>query len=397
MYRASILRLAPRKVWSSRHLPKMKGLNLSIAGGGGGVPPLPETVKVTLVPEWREDALLESSQWVGEGDAVVSLDTSSVDATTTISAFVSVEEEAAAAAAAAAAAGSSSKSKKKKVLASSCDVADGDWPSTPYTSSSAGPGEEPPPPSGKLEITLRVPSKLDLSARLDSGDVEIPGKLEGHDILVTTGAGEINVDKLRAHRITLSAGGGGGGTGFLGVKRLVEAEDAKLRGAMVHAKMISGRNVSVDSFEPFGTKGRCRRDGDHEQQQQQQQQPRAKIDVGSLYVSGSQAAAISALYDSSEDECPCAVRIKSNHGAVDVDLQVKSRSAVATIDDYGTRVGLVELGGVSGECSVSVKGEETAPQSSSDEDEESGPDGDEDDVSGRISRRLILFDLIRFT
>jgi len=76
---------------------------------------------------------------------------------------------------------------------------DNEGPSTPYTSSATSdPDAFPPPPfpPSSLEIKLRIPSKLNLDVSLSSGNIEIPKKLEGDDIHITTGDGNVIVSKV---------------------------------------------------------------------------------------------------------------------------------------------------------------------------------------------------------
>ncbi|GMH52634.1 hypothetical protein TrRE_jg4550 [Triparma retinervis] len=187
---------------------------------------------------------------------------------------------------------------------------------------------------------------MNLAVYLSSGNIEVTSKLEGDDIHLSTSSGSIVVSKLRAHRISLSA------PSFVGVSSLVEAEDGRISGGRIRAKMLNGRNMHLtgtsctppSSLDPNLLSAFDDDDGG------------AKIDVGSLYTSDTSPAFISTKRDRG-GPFGCAVRVKNSHGGLNVDVASEGEGGSSgVVDMYGRREAVVELGGISGSCNLKVEG-----------------------------------------
>jgi hypothetical protein len=181
-------------------------------------------------------------------------------------------------------------------------------------------------------VTLKIPSKLNLAVSISSGDINVTSKLEGDDIHLSTSSGSIIVSKLRAHRVTLAA------PSFVGVSSLVEAEDGRISGGRIRAKMLNGRSMHLlgtscaplSQVRPSLLTAFDADDGG------------AKIDVGSFYTSDTSPAFISTQLDRG-GPFGCAVRVKNSHGGLNVDVTSQGYGAEEGVDMYGRKEAVVEV------------------------------------------------------
>ena len=186
-------------------------------------------------------------------------------------------------------------------------------------------------------VTVQVPEQVNLECNLEGGgSIVIPNKIEGDVTLLTT-SGDVRVSKLRGHKLQLEADS-------VHVSSLLEAESLQVKGRL-RAKQIHGRNVVIECTGSESAPPLVKGDEDDEG---------SLIDVGSLYIAGGGATLTTSGHARRR-----AIRVKSNHGAVQVNA---AGCAVPTeICPYTEeRYPLVELGGVNGSCEVSVAKTEEA-------------------------------------
>lgn len=194
-------------------------------------------------------------------------------------------------------------------------------------------------------LTVQVPEKINIACTLESGgSISVSSKIEG-DVRLFTDDGDISVSKVRGHVVELATGGP---HNTIYVSKLIEAQSlsVRTRGGRLRAKQLHGRSVEIvvepvqaPSSTPIDV--RFQEDADDEG---------SLVDVGALFMSGSGGASINIG--------PCrpvrrAVRVKSHHGALEVIAKHVARpSAINNFND--TIYPLVELGGVNGNCEVSI-------------------------------------------
>ena len=214
-------------------------------------------------------------------------------------------------------------------------------------------------------LTLQVPEKLNLICELvhgngsDSrggGSITIEQKLEG-DVKLLTQNGDIRVTKLRGHSIELCSTGEGNSP-VIYVKDLLEAQKISLETTgRVRAKQIHGNKINIAvkaKNDPMPTGESILEDSDDDG---------SLIDIGALFVSERGGATI-------DVSGPCqlsrrAIRIKSNHGPV----QVRTHKLTQPIERNkftDQLYPILELGGVNGNCEVSMEGTNLCEDSGSD-------------------------------
>jgi hypothetical protein len=181
-----------------------------------------------------------------------------------------------------------------------------------------------------ISVVAQVPEKLNVSCHLEhGGTVAIEKKLEG-DVELSTSQGDILLNKVRGHRISLQA------TGTIYASDVLEAQHLTISTSYgrVRAKRIHGSQVVVQVH-------------DHHYQKDDvalmdEDDDGAVIDISSLYVSGSGSANLVAESSGAvqSDATTKSIRCKSHHGHVNVQ------------GDH-----MVELGGANGSFDVDCKGE----------------------------------------
>lgn len=190
-------------------------------------------------------------------------------------------------------------------------------------------------------LIATVPEKCNLTCHLERGDIDITSKLEG-DANLSTSDGNISVSKLRGHSVSLSTEGcTSASTGIIFVKKAIEARAVDVSTpTRLRAQMINGSSVRISALtKSVSTKGKLDADDGG-----------AAIDIGSLYVSSGASIADSAAKltvrgPALNDKL---VRVKSLHGHLSVDARV---SMPRTCGEHP----LVDLGGVNGSCDVLVE------------------------------------------
>jgi hypothetical protein len=220
-----------------------------------------------------------------------------------------------------------------------------------------------PASSSYVVVRLQVPEKLNLTCELlyqeddrseRDSSITVHGKIEG-DVKLQISNGDIVVSKLRGHSIHLETGG----RGNIYASQVLEAQTLKLlasngriRVKQIHASVanvvIDPRSLtSVDNDTTPGDSIQIMgEDNDDEG---------SLIDISSMFVPGSNGGAVVSVLGS--DAHPLqrrAIRIKSNHGPVQVTttgVQVPRTINPVTQQLYP----IIELGGVNGSCEVSLE------------------------------------------
>jgi hypothetical protein len=192
-----------------------------------------------------------------------------------------------------------------------------------------------------LTLTAVIPEKCNIACELlEGGDVVIDKKVEG-DVSVKTVDGDVRVNKLRGHKISISAQGVDNtilATDLLEAQRLDIDTRGRVRAKKVHGSQV---NMQVDR-QDCGTHAHFVPTNDVDDEG-------SLIDISSLYAGGNGSAH---LYVSSGlPPEKRAVRIKSNHGHVSVETNVPH---VKSNDPC------VELGGVNGSFDVAIQNSPTS-------------------------------------
>jgi hypothetical protein len=192
-----------------------------------------------------------------------------------------------------------------------------------------------------LTLTAVIPEKVNISCELlEGGDIIIDKKVEGDAHLMTTD-GNIHVNKLRGHEISISAKGS---SNTILATDLLEAQNLIIEtGGRVRAKKVHGSHVKiqVDRQEAGNTEFLPTNDVDDEG---------SFVDISSIYVAGNGSADLH--LSSAEAPEKSAVRVKSHHGHVAVKTTVPpSRSADSP---------KVEFGGVNGSFDIQIHGTSAA-------------------------------------
>jgi len=212
-----------------------------------------------------------------------------------------------------------------------------------------------------------VPEKLNLICDLvggNGGSIKVEGKLEG-DVQLTTRNGNISVTKLRGHVIDLkaAAGGGDGGTTTIYARDLLEAEKLSVTatdGARIRAKQVLGRRIqlsvrgSTKQEESLCSTESPASTSEPTVVEMDEDDEGSLVDVGAMFVSGDAGATIDVEGPFTAQLARRAVRVKSNHGPLEVLVDgccMPTEESPITGDKYP----LVELGGVNGNCEVSIR------------------------------------------
>lgn len=187
-----------------------------------------------------------------------------------------------------------------------------------------------------LTLTAVIPEKCNLSCELlKGGDIVIERKVEGDAHLVTSN-GDVFVNKLRGHEISISAQGL---SNTISATDLIEAQklDISTRGR-VRAKKVHGSqvNIQVDGTDTIDASFSPTNDVDDEG---------SLVDISSIYVAGSGSANV--FVSSTVSPEKRAVRIKSHHGHVSVETNVPPCSTATEPS--------VELGGVNGSFDAKIQ------------------------------------------
>lgn len=211
-------------------------------------------------------------------------------------------------------------------------------------------------------VTLVVPEKVNIVCELErGGSIDVTNKLEGDARLMTTD-GDIRVKKLRGYTVDLETRSTGS---IIYATDLLEAYKLKLsmlQGGRLRAKRIHGESVDIQVTAPHNN---LQEPSAHSEALDEDDDG-SLIDVSSMYVSGAGGAQVSLRTGLRPEKR--AVRIKSHHGPVLVDIEGVHRPTMKNMmltkgDDKssmgeGHHYPLVELGSVNGSCEVSIR---TAP------------------------------------
>eukprot|EP00980_Cylindrotheca_fusiformis_P003175 scaffold721_cov131-Cylindrotheca_fusiformis.AAC.65 len=208
----------------------------------------------------------------------------------------------------------------------------------------------------ETSIELEVPEKVNLECDLSNGgSVSIHNKIEG-DVQIFTSDGNIIVKKLRGHAIDIHAAGPGN---LISSSDLLEAQSLKiilpqpgrLRVKRIHAKSCKVVLGNERKSEASKISSSALFDNDDSG---------AVCDISSLYATGEAYFNVK-----STDETKQAVRIKSNHGHVV--LEVSGSKPATKNEAMGTSLPLVDVGGVNGSCEVFIRRDGSAMGSNDDE------------------------------
>lgn len=194
-------------------------------------------------------------------------------------------------------------------------------------------------------IELEVPEKVNLECDLSNGgSVSIHNKIEG-DVRIFTSDGDVMITKLRGHTIDIHAKGHGNcisSTDLLEAESLVIAlpHPGRLRAKKIHAFRCDVKlNEGKDDVSRYSSQKLFDNDDIG-----------ALCDISSLYVTGE-----AFIHVNSSDKSKQAVRVKSNHGHVVVDV---SGPIPTTKNELrGEILPLVDMGGVNGSCEVFIRGD----------------------------------------
>mmetsp|Transcript_31959 Transcript_31959/g.46572 ORF Transcript_31959/g.46572 Transcript_31959/m.46572 type:complete len:621 (+) Transcript_31959:96-1958(+) len=242
----------------------------------------------------------------------------------------------------------------------------------------------------QIVLEATIPEKCNVTCELLSGgNISIPkGKIEG-DVNFCTSHGNIYVPKLRGYNISLTAAastslgpsssvinaeaekddkmdrrevkGQQQQGGIIHVTHVVEAKDVNLTAEKrVRAKMINGSNVNVNLN---------RKNDKHDEYSEplDNDDGLALIDIGSLYASSAadaDGARLSVTHDDGDRDGQMMqqrkgsdIRIKSHHGHASVRTTATPRDDknTASLDNFGNRIPLIDLGGVNGSCDVGIE------------------------------------------
>jgi hypothetical protein len=191
-------------------------------------------------------------------------------------------------------------------------------------------------------LSIQTPEKFNLICELyNGGSITIAGKVEG-DIRLYTADGDMSVTKLRGHTVELESRGP---NNLIFVRDLLEAKDVSVKTpGRLRAKQIHGTTVDVQINPDDATAKQAIHSTMDEDDEG------SLVDIGSMYIGSNGGASIKVG--------PCqpsrrAVRVKSNHGPLRVDTD---RVGMPTEINPNTEqtYPVVELGGVNGNCEVSI-------------------------------------------
>ena len=217
----------------------------------------------------------------------------------------------------------------------------------------------------KMQLIATIPEKSNLTCQLNSGYININGKLEG-DTHLSTNGGNITVSKLRGHHVSLETT-----SGIIHVKKAIEAKSVHITTCnRVRAQMINGSNVTINVKRPSTSNssddakkktaaesGFAKLDQDDEG---------ALIDVGSLYISSSgggessnEAHLLVEDHNNGRGSDEGLVRVKSCHGHVTVHATKKTGTTKEDKQQLTHQKNqsspLVDIGGVNGSCDITLE------------------------------------------
>lgn len=237
-------------------------------------------------------------------------------------------------------------------------------------------------------ITIQIPEKTNLVCQLQSGSITVKNKVEG-DVHLSTGHGDIRVQKLRGHTIQLHNHTPTTGGSFqrrrhaqIHVSQLLEAQSISVstRGRF-RAKQLHGNSISIavdhrqnvddaaTTTSHLPNMSEVDTAPEHSNTTDDSDDEGSLVDISSLFVSGGGDGGATVTVHGFGDLVPTtsplmstrqqqqqrrAVRIKSNHGAVKVST-THGACPIEINPHTNTVYPLVELGGVNGSCEVSIE------------------------------------------
>lgn len=193
-------------------------------------------------------------------------------------------------------------------------------------------------------LTVKIPEKTNLICELpNGGSITIAGKVEG-DVKLYTADGDIIVKKLRGHEIDLETDGSGS---IIYAADVLEAQKLTLRtSGRIRAKQIHGNQIDIR------INSSAKRQEESVTKLWESDDEGSLVDISSLYVSGNGGANVSVVGPRRPQRR--AIRIKSHHGPI----RTETSNLSVPIEDNpmnGQIYPLVELGGVNGNCEVSIE------------------------------------------
>ncbi|GAX14082.1 hypothetical protein FisN_8Hh082 [Fistulifera solaris] len=191
------------------------------------------------------------------------------------------------------------------------------------------------------QITVQVPEKINLSCSLfaEGSFISIPGKIEGDVALNTNGA--IHAKKLRGHDIDLKAHS-------IIVEDLVEAARFRVKSTgRFRAKQVHCSQADIQVHDSDLPRQHTVDDPDDE---------KSLVDISALFIStGNDAGSGASIrVHPRRTLSHRAVRIKSNHGPVLIEANGQPRPTERN-EFTQMQYPIVELGGVNGQCEVSIQ------------------------------------------
>ncbi|GAX11988.1 hypothetical protein FisN_8Lh082 [Fistulifera solaris] len=199
----------------------------------------------------------------------------------------------------------------------------------------------PPTNTSLPQITVQLPEKINLNCSLfaQGSSISIPGKIEGDVVLHTDGA--IRAKKLRGHDIDLKAH-------HITVEDLVEAARFRVESTgRFRAKQVHCSQADIQVYDSDLPSQHTVDDPDDEE---------SLVDISALFIStGNDAGSGASIrVHPRRTLFHRAVRIKSNHGPVLIEANGQPRPTEQN-EFTQTQFPLVELGGVNGQCEVSIQ------------------------------------------
>lgn len=219
------------------------------------------------------------------------------------------------------------------------------------------------------KLVAAVPEKSNITCNIAKGNINVISKLEG-DVHLSTSDGDIKVSKLRGHDVTLNnscVGRSDDGVissppGLIYVQKGIEAQTVRINSSnRVRARMVNGSDVSVQvkvpsSFaigkEEGGAMNGKRKD-EHDINKLDEDDAGFRIDIGSLYISGSSECEAVLSADDDTASTTGLIRVKSSHGHVMAHAKSKRNASFARLQSQTNP--FVDLGGVNGSCDVALE------------------------------------------
>lgn len=242
------------------------------------------------------------------------------------------------------------------------DIDDGNLDDTPVSSLSQ-----------LWKLVATVPEKSNITCNITKGHINVIGsKLEG-DVHLATSDGDIKVSKLRGHDVALlnncvdvdrntTTSCSSTTPGLIYVQKGIEAKTVRISSSnRIRARMVNGSDVSVQVVVPSTssvTEQEEQSMHDDNNNKMDEDDAGCRIDIGSLYISGSSECEARLNVDESDSSStPGLVRIKSSHGHVMVHAKAKLNASLLTEvkQQQQQPQPLVDLGGVNGSCDVTLE------------------------------------------